>query len=81
MTQQAAVEWTDWTRLDDAAPLLAIGTNQTYDELSGTLVHLQELGLMRFGRDEAGAMYYQVRTDHAARAMALLDDYACASRN
>ena len=42
---QAKAEWTHWVRLDEAAPLLAIGTDQTYDELSGTLVHLQDLGL------------------------------------
>jgi hypothetical protein len=54
-------------RLDGLGPLLAIGTAQSDDELAGTLEHLQELGLMRFGRDEAGAMHYQVRMDQAAR--------------
>jgi hypothetical protein len=77
----AQAEWTDWTRLDEAAPLLAIGTDQSYDELSGTLVHLQDLGLMRFGRDEAGVMYYQVRTDQPALATAWLDDHLQARRN
>ena len=81
MMQKAEPEWTHWVRLDEAAPLLAIGTDQAYDELSGTLVHLQELGLMRFGRDEAGAMYYQVRMDAEARAIALLDDHAQSCRN
>ena len=77
----AEVEWTDWVRLDGVAPLLAWGTDQTYDELSGSLAHLQELGLMRFGRDGAGAIYYQVRMDQAARMAALLDDQARARRN
>jgi hypothetical protein len=36
---------------------------------------------MRFGRDEAGTVYYQVRADHAARMLALLDDHARACRN
>ena len=75
MTEQAELQWTPWTRLDEAAPLLAIGTDQTYDELAGSLEHLHQLGLMRFGRDEAGALHYQVRMDAAARAIALLDDY------
>jgi hypothetical protein len=72
---QAEVEWTDWTLLDGLGPLLAIGTRQTDGELVDSLYHLAELGLMRFGRDEAGAMYYQVRQDHAARMVALLDDH------
>jgi hypothetical protein len=36
---------------------------------------------MRFGRDEAGTMYFQVRMDHAARAPALLDDHAHSSQD
>jgi hypothetical protein len=36
---------------------------------------------MRFGRDEAGAMYYQVRMDQAARVAALLDDHVQVRRN
>src|SRR5918912_4303591 len=51
---QSGVEWPTWTRLDKAAPLLAVGTAQTYDELSGTLVHLQRLGLMGDGADHRG---------------------------
>jgi hypothetical protein len=81
MTQQATVDWTDWTRLDEAAPLLAIGTAQSYDELSGTLVHLQELGLMQFGCDTEGRLYYRARMDREARAVALLDDHAQRRRN
>jgi hypothetical protein len=78
---QAECEWTPWTRLDEAAPLLAIGTDQTYDELAGTLAHLQELGQMQFGHDTDGHLWYRTRMDHAARALALLDDHACTSRN
>jgi hypothetical protein len=81
MTQKGTVDWTDWTRLDEAAPLLAMGTAQTYDELSGTLVHLQELGLMQFGCDTEGRLWYRARTDQAARAVALLDDHVQARRN
>jgi hypothetical protein len=77
----AQTEWTDWTPLAGLAPLLTLGTGQTHDELAGSLAHLQELGLMRFGCDEAGALYYQVRMGHAARAHALLDDHAHTSRN
>jgi hypothetical protein len=77
MKEQAGAgeEWTEWTSLDAGAPLLAIGTGQSYDELAGSLAHLQELGLMRFGQDEDGAMYHQVRADQAARMAALLDDH------
>jgi hypothetical protein len=57
MTGQTDGQWTDWTPLDGLGPLLAIGTAQSYDERSDTLVHLQELGLMRFGHDELGALY------------------------
>jgi hypothetical protein len=81
MTQKADAKWTDWVLLDGLAPLLARGTGQTGDELAGSLAHLQELDLMRFGCDDAGATYYQVRMDHAARALALLDDHARTCRN
>ena len=50
---------------------------QTDCELADSLWRLAERGLMRFGRDEAGTMYYQVRADHAARMVALLDGHAC----
>jgi hypothetical protein len=58
-----------------------IGTAQTYDELSDTLVHLQDLGLMQFGRDTDGRLWYRARMDLAARAAALLDDVGRARRN
>ena len=77
----AGAQWTEWTRLDEAAPVLALGTAQSYDELAGSLAHLQELGLMRFGQDEDGTMYFQVRADQAARMAALLDDHAQVCRN
>ena len=78
---QAEVQWTPWTRLGEAAPLIAIGTAQTYDELCGTLVHLQHLNLMQFGRDTEGHLWYRVRMDDAARALALLDDHTRICRN
>jgi hypothetical protein len=67
--------------LNGLTPLLAWGTDQSYDDLSGSLAHPQNLGLMRFGRDEAGTLYYQVRMDQAARVVTLLDDHARACRN
>jgi hypothetical protein len=73
--------WTHWVPLDEAAPLLAIGTAQTYDELSGTLAHLQELGLMQFGCDTEGRLWYRARLDEAARAAAWLDDHAQLRKN
>jgi hypothetical protein len=63
-------------KLDDVAPVMAVGTDQSYDELSGTLAHLQEIGLMQFGRDDAGAMWFRARMDDEARAAAWFDDYA-----
>jgi hypothetical protein len=44
-------------------------------------LHLQELGLMQFGRDTDGHLYYRARMDQTARAIALLDDHAQCRRN
>jgi hypothetical protein len=67
--------------LERAAPLYAIATGQTAEEVTGSLRHLRDLGLMQVRCDTAGQQQFRVRTDYAARMLALLDDYACASRN
>jgi hypothetical protein len=59
----------------------AISTGQSDEELAGSLRHLRDLGLMQVRRDADGQQQFRVRTDHAARVLALLDDYAHASRN
>jgi hypothetical protein len=67
--------WTCWLAVDEVAVPMALHADQTLDELGDTLLHLRDLGLLRFGHDEAGALYFQTRTDDAGRALALLDDH------
>jgi primase-polymerase (primpol)-like protein len=74
-------QWTPWTCLDEAAPVLLLGTGMGDEELGSSLLHLRELGLMRLARDAHGALYYRVRTDDAARLAALLDDHGRGRRN
>ena len=77
----AGATWTRWLAFDEVAVPMAVHTNQTLDELSDTLLHMHERRWLRFGRDEAGALYFQTRMDHEARALALLDDYAQLRKN
>jgi hypothetical protein len=70
------LQWTPWTLLDGLGPLLAIGTGQSYDELAGSLEHLQDLGLMQFGSDGDGRLWFRGGMDQATRRAALPDDLA-----
>jgi hypothetical protein len=82
-TGQADTRWSRWTPVADlerAAPLFAISTGQSDEEVAGGFRHLEELGLLQVRRG-AGGQQFRVRTDAAARAIALLDDYAQARRN
>jgi hypothetical protein len=49
--------------------------------MAGSLRHLEHLGLMQVRRGQDGQQQFRVRTDHAARALALLDDFGQSRRN
>jgi hypothetical protein len=81
---QADAQWSPWTPMADlerAAPLFALSSGQSDEELAGSLRHLRDLGLMQVRCDAAGQQQFRVRTDAAGRTLALLDDHARTCRN
>jgi hypothetical protein len=80
----AGEEWSPWTPVADlerAAPWFAHITDQSGEEVVAGLCHLRDMGLMEVRRGRRGRQEFRVRMDDAARATALLDDQAHASRN
>jgi hypothetical protein len=67
----ADAQWSPWTpvaQLKRASPLFALSTDQTEEEVAGSLRHLERLGLMQVPRGSGGRQECRVRTDDAARA-------------
>lgn len=75
----AGAQWTQWLDLAELAPLLAAGTQQSYDGVCRTLLHLHELGFLQWGKDEHGGLWLRTRMDETALILAALDDLNAAA--